>query len=65
MPDDNIMTVSDAGNDHMQNGLVADLISGTVCSEYQYNNMPINERLLLEIHSIGLYPDLLVCLIFS
>ncbi|GER34365.1 hypothetical protein STAS_10566 [Striga asiatica] len=29
-----------------------------ICSDYQYYNLPINERLLLEIHNIGIYPDL-------
>ncbi|CAK9177122.1 unnamed protein product [Ilex paraguariensis] len=45
--------------DHSQNGLLLDqaMIPGTACSEYQYNNMSLNERILLEVHSIGLYPE--------
>ncbi|KAK6147678.1 hypothetical protein DH2020_018590 [Rehmannia glutinosa] len=58
----NIVSIPDTGNpsyDHLQIGLHADqLIPGTVCSEYQYYNLSINERLLMEIHSIGIYPDL-------
>ncbi|KAK6120390.1 hypothetical protein DH2020_045870 [Rehmannia glutinosa] len=58
----NIVSIPDTGNpsyDHYQIGLHADqLIPGTVCSEYQYYNLSINERLLMEIHSIGIYPDL-------
>lgn len=45
--------------DHLQNALHA------VCTEYQYQNMSLNERLLMEVHSIGMYPDLVVCYIFS
>ncbi|KAL6558623.1 hypothetical protein OROMI_018973 [Orobanche minor] len=45
--------------DHLQIGLHTDyLLPGTVCSEYQYYNLSINERLLMEVHSIGIYPDL-------
>ncbi|KAI3443604.1 hypothetical protein Pfo_000269 [Paulownia fortunei] len=45
----NLVSIPDTGipsYDHLQNGLLADqLIPGTVCSEYQYHNMSINERL--------------------
>ncbi|KAH6779118.1 hypothetical protein C2S52_010355 [Perilla frutescens var. hirtella] len=58
----NIMSIpgTDFPNcEHLQNGLHADqLIPSTICSEYQYQNMSINERLIMEVHSIGIYPDL-------
>ncbi|CAI9765948.1 unnamed protein product [Fraxinus pennsylvanica] len=62
-PDHNGGSIPDTGIipicNHLQNGLLPDQIMPSVeCSEYQYNNMSINERLLVEIHSIGLYPDL-------
>ncbi|CAN4101430.1 unnamed protein product [Withania somnifera] len=43
-----------------QNGLLSEhqTVPGFVCSEYQYDEMSIDERLLLEIHYIGIYPDL-------
>lgn len=60
----NIVSFPDKGipsYDHLQIGLVADQwIPATVCSDYQYRNMSINERLLLEVHSLGVYPDLVV-----
>ncbi|XP_071721469.1 uncharacterized protein [Rutidosis leptorrhynchoides] len=43
--------------DHSYNGLLSD--PSMTFSEYQYGNMSINERLLFEIQSIGLYPELL------
>lgn len=48
--------------DHSYNGLTSDPATtpGTTFSEYQYGNMPINERLLAEIQSIGIYPELVV-----
>lgn len=48
------------GFDHSYNGLTSDPATtpGTTFSEYQYGNMPINERLLAEIQSIGIYPEL-------
>ncbi|CAA3008371.1 Hypothetical predicted protein [Olea europaea subsp. europaea] len=63
MPDHNGTSVPDMGIlpifNHLQNGLLPDqMMPGVECSEYQYNKMSIKERLLLEIHSIGLYPDL-------
>ncbi|GFP79433.1 hypothetical protein PHJA_000086800 [Phtheirospermum japonicum] len=58
----NIASIPDTGipsYDHLQIGLHTDqLMPGTVCSEYQYYNLSINERLLMEVHSIGIYPDL-------
>lgn len=61
----NMISIPETGissYDHLQNGLHADqLIPSTVCSEFQYQNMSINERLLMEVHSIGIYPDLVVC----
>ncbi|XP_047940655.1 uncharacterized protein LOC125187993 isoform X1 [Salvia hispanica] len=58
----NIMSIPGMGFpncDHLQDGLHTDqLIPSTICSEYQYQNMSINERLIMEVHSIGIYPDL-------
>ncbi|KAL8456756.1 hypothetical protein ACS0TY_034018 [Phlomoides rotata] len=57
-----VTSVPDTGipsYDHLQNGLHSDLLMpGAVCTEYQYHNMSLNERLLMEVHSIGMYPDL-------
>ena len=36
---------------------------GTACSEFQYDGMQLNEKLLLEIQSIGIFPDSVVCLL--
>lgn len=46
------------------NGLVSNqtLMTGMACSEFQYEDMPLNEKLLLEIQSIGIFPDSVVCL---
>ncbi|XP_050364819.1 uncharacterized protein LOC126783391 isoform X2 [Argentina anserina] len=46
---------------HFQNGVLPGQasFSGFSCSEFQYGNMHINEKLLLEIQSIGIYPELL------
>ncbi|KAL8208457.1 hypothetical protein R6Q57_007869 [Mikania cordata] len=63
-PDHRIMPMSDstiaASFDHSYNGLLSDpmMISDITLSDYQYDSMPINERLLAEIQSIGLYPQL-------
>lgn len=61
----NILSIPGTGFpscDHLQNGLHSDqLMPSTICTEYQYQNMSINERLIMEIHSIGIYPDLVVC----
>ncbi|KAF5802491.1 hypothetical protein HanXRQr2_Chr06g0260111 [Helianthus annuus] len=48
------------GFDHSYNGLLSDpaMTSAVTFSDYQYGNMPLNERLLVEIQSIGLYPEL-------
>ncbi|XP_042051001.1 uncharacterized protein LOC121796265 isoform X1 [Salvia splendens] len=58
----NIMPISGTGFsscDHLQNGLHTNQsIPSTICSEYQYQNMSVNERLIMEVHSIGIYPDL-------
>ncbi|PIN19839.1 hypothetical protein CDL12_07461 [Handroanthus impetiginosus] len=56
-----IISISDTGVSahHSQNGSLSDQsIPDSVCSEYQYHDMAMNERLLMEIHSIGIYPDL-------
>lgn len=63
LPDNVVMSMTDTGItssfDPSQNGVLPDraMIPGIVCSEYQYSNMSINEKLLLEIQSIGLYPE--------
>ncbi|KAD5317420.1 hypothetical protein R6Q59_032759 [Mikania micrantha] len=62
--DHRIMPMSDstiaASFDHSYNGLLSGptMISDIALSDYQYDSMPINERLLAEIQSIGLYPQL-------
>ncbi|KAI7727083.1 hypothetical protein M8C21_031575 [Ambrosia artemisiifolia] len=47
------------GFDHRCNGLLSD--SGTIhtisSSRYQYGDKSMDERLLIEIHSLGLYPE--------
>lgn len=35
-----------------------DLMPSIACSEFQYNSMSLNERVLLEIRSIGIFPEL-------
>ncbi|KAL0426838.1 UNVERIFIED_CONTAM: hypothetical protein Slati_2858600 [Sesamum latifolium] len=56
---DSIVPVQDTGYDCLQNDLLADpLMPGAECSKYQYHNMSMNGRLLMEVHSIGIYPDL-------
>lgn len=61
----NIMPIPGTGFsscDHLKNGLHTDQsISSTICSDDQHQNMSINERLIMEVHSIGIYPDLVVC----
>lgn len=44
------------------NGLISNqaLMPGMACSEFQYDDMPLNEKLLLEIQSIGIFPDSVV-----
>ncbi|XP_075081520.1 uncharacterized protein LOC107807078 isoform X3 [Nicotiana tabacum] len=61
---DNVTSAFERGNfssyDQSQNGLLSEQVTmpGFVCSEYQYNEMSIDERLLMEIRCIGIYPDL-------
>ncbi|KAL1547797.1 hypothetical protein AAHA92_16109 [Salvia divinorum] len=57
----NIMPIPGTGFpscDHLQNGLHTDQPIPSTVSEYQYQNMSVNERLIMEVHSIGIYPDL-------
>lgn len=44
---------------HSPNGLHSDqtLMPSLGCSEYQYDNMHINEKLLLEIQSLSIFPE--------
>lgn len=46
------------GFDHYYNGQLSDpaMMTSMTCPHYQYANMSMNERLLIEIHSLGLYP---------
>lgn len=64
VPDDNIISSPDAilSYDSLQNGLLPEQVitSGGICTEFQYNNMSLSERLLLEIHCIGIYPEIVV-----
>ncbi|KAM3360760.1 hypothetical protein P3S68_015614 [Capsicum galapagoense] len=59
----NVTSASDMGDipnyDHSQRCSLPHQLSlpGFVCSEYQYNEMSIDEKLLLEIHCIGIYPQ--------
>ncbi|KAL2533282.1 hypothetical protein Adt_06633 [Abeliophyllum distichum] len=58
-----IVFIPDTGTcyDHLQNGLLPDqMMPDIACSEHEYNSMPINDRLLMEIQSIGIYPDLAI-----
>ncbi|KAL4571828.1 hypothetical protein LXL04_018593 [Taraxacum kok-saghyz] len=48
-----IMSVQDSGFDHSYNGM-----GMTPGSEYEYGNLSVHERVLIEIQSIGLYPEL-------
>ncbi|XP_073151418.1 uncharacterized protein [Henckelia pumila] len=63
MPENNIVSMPNTiyipSHDHMQNGIVSDqVLPGTTYSEYQYYSIPTDERLIEEVHSIGIYPDL-------
>ncbi|KAL2554057.1 hypothetical protein Fot_07676 [Forsythia ovata] len=63
MPGNDIISIPDTGTcyDHLQNGLLPDqMMPDIACSEHEYNSMPINDRLLMEIQSIGIYPDLAI-----
>lgn len=48
--------------DDSVNGVLSDqgLIPGMVCSEFQYDDMQINEKLLLEVQSVGIFPESMV-----
>ena len=50
-------------NFRMMNGLLSDqaFMPNMACPEFQYVNMSINEKLLLEIQSIGIFPEPVVC----
>ncbi|CAN4084946.1 unnamed protein product [Withania somnifera] len=59
----NVTSALDVGDllnyDHSQKCLLPQqrTLPGVVCSEFQYNEMSIDEKLLLEIHCIGIYPQ--------
>lgn len=55
-----------SGIDYSQNGFLPDQAVTPVLSssDIQYNNMSINERALMEIQSIGLFPEPVVCTLF-
>ncbi|XP_021637956.2 uncharacterized protein LOC110633597 isoform X2 [Hevea brasiliensis] len=44
---------------HSVNGILSDqaLIPSMACSEFQYDDMQMNENLLLEVQSIGIFPE--------
>ena len=50
---------------HTVNGVLSDhaLVPGMVCSKFQYDNMKTEEKLSLEVHSLGLFPEPLVSLL--
>lgn len=62
MPDNSSLSIPDTripSYRNSQNGFAPDqaLMPGIDCTEGQYNIMSINERLLLEIHCIGIFPE--------
>ncbi|KAI5556579.1 hypothetical protein BDE02_18G045500 [Populus trichocarpa] len=44
---------------HTVNGVLSDhaLVPEMVCSKFQYDNMKIEEKLSLEVHSLGIFPE--------
>jgi len=50
---------------HTVNGVLSDhaLVPEMVCSKFQYDNMKIEEKLSLEVHSLGIFPEPLVSLL--
>lgn len=69
--DDHVMSMSDSeianGFDNFYNGLLPEkaMMANVTSSRLQYGNMMLDERLLLEIHSLGLYPERVVSVSFS
>ncbi|KAK9075749.1 hypothetical protein SSX86_004078 [Deinandra increscens subsp. villosa] len=66
--DNLVMSVVDSsiatGFDHCYSGLLSE--SEIIhCSQYQYGNMSMDEKLLMEIHSLGLYPTRVPDLVHS
>ncbi|GAV72982.1 hypothetical protein CFOL_v3_16470 [Cephalotus follicularis] len=63
-PEINMPSIPNAGINssfgHSINGVLSDqaLMPGMACSESQYNNMRIDEKIALEMHSIGIFPEL-------
>lgn len=58
-----LRTISNSGFDCPTNGLVVadqETIADREGFRSSYDNMDINERLLLEMHSVGIFPNLLV-----
>lgn len=53
----NIMSIPGTGFSSCD-GRTDQSMSSTICSDDQYQNMSIDERLIMEVHSIGIYPDL-------
>ncbi|KAL3535574.1 hypothetical protein ACH5RR_004035 [Cinchona calisaya] len=63
MTDDSSLSIAETripSYDNSEIGFHPDqaLMPGVSCTEGQYNTMSINERLLLEIHCIGIFPEL-------
>ncbi|XAR67133.1 hypothetical protein NMG60_11013577 [Bertholletia excelsa] len=57
--ENNIIAMPEKRAQYLQNGLVSDIemASDVDSSEFQYHKMSIEERVLLELHSVGLYPE--------
>ncbi|KAG8367198.1 hypothetical protein BUALT_Bualt16G0047700 [Buddleja alternifolia] len=63
MQDHNNVSIPDVGfsprYDHLQNGLLAEqLMPATICTQYQYHNTSMSAKLLMEVQSIGIFPNL-------
>ncbi|KAM1047180.1 hypothetical protein ACFX2C_026572 [Malus domestica] len=45
---------------HLQNGFLSDpaVMPGLACSEFQYGNMSLDQKLVLEVQSVGIFPEL-------
>lgn len=62
-PESNIVGILSTGMNSSfglsPNGLHSDqpLMPNMACSEFQYDNMKINEKLLLEVRSVGIFPE--------
>jgi hypothetical protein len=70
-PDSNIVGILGTGMNSSfglsPNGLHSDqpLMPNMACPEFQYDNMQINEKLLLEVRSVGIFPEPVVSLLLQ